>query len=106
MKTLRDEHIKDTNWNTNMQGLWEWFKNLSWEKVLQAIGMAIGTLLLIAMVVMWCVFPLIKLMIGKAVKLVTGQFPLYVQMDDSVPLDKQSLDHLYMDMTPQNVYQN
>lgn len=52
MKTLRDEHIKDTNWNTNMQGLWEWFKNLSWEKVLQAIGMAIGTLLLIAMVVM------------------------------------------------------
>ncbi len=63
MKTLRDEHVKNSNWNTRTQAIWDFFNKLFWKKVLQLIGMVVGTLLLIVMIVTCCVVPLIRLMI-------------------------------------------
>lgn len=91
-----------------MQALWDWFKYLSWKKILQVLGMVIGTLLLIFMIVMCCVFPLMKLMIGKAVKLLTSQFPLYVSKNigNDIPLTQMhDFDESeYVTMAPQSLY--
>lgn len=46
--------------------------------------MAIGTLLLIVLVVTCFMFPFIRIMIGKMIKLITGQFLLQVHSEREV----------------------
>ncbi len=73
------------------------------EKVLPIVGMVIGMLLLLVMVVTCCVFPLIRIMINRTLKLLTGQFPLQIQnitveLTKTQMNDEPSTDDIYENM--------
>lgn len=59
MKKLRDEHVVHSNCNNGLLSLWDWAQNLTWRKILQAVGMKTGLLVLMIMVVTYYVFPVI-----------------------------------------------
>lgn len=93
LKTVRDEHVKNTNWNTKphvLEKIWNWLSTLSWSRILSIIGMVLGAVLLLALITVCVIFPLIRLMVKQATKALTGQFPVVVQtsvaMTDARPL--------------------
>lgn len=102
MKEMRDEHVSNSYWNTKPPSVWGWIQSLSWEKAPQAVGMVIGLLPLIVMVVSCCVFPIRRVTITRAIKLVTGKFPSAVELkaDVQVMLDQKhdDLTHELPDM--------
>lgn len=82
LKAVRDEHVQNTNWNTKphlLEKIWNWLRKLSWSKILSIIGMVLGTILLLTLMTICIIFPLIRLMISRATKAFTGQFPIMVQ---------------------------
>ncbi len=109
MTEMRNEHVHNSNWNTRAQSIWDFFNNLSWKKVLQMVGMVIGTLLLIVVLVTCCVIPLIRLMIRRMAGVITGQFSLqiYDGMDSAIvssPNDcGQSVTSLSFESTAQTL---
>lgn len=103
LKTLRDEHVASSNWNTEDQGLakfWEWLNNMSWKKILQVIGMVLGGFLLIVMLIMCIVLPAASAMIKKATRLLPGQFPLQVQnsVNFAMSITEGEMDYGYTEM--------
>lgn len=63
MKRIRKEHVENSNWKTKpafLEKVWNWLDKLSWKKVLQIIGVALGALVLIAIIVTCCVLPLVR----------------------------------------------
>ena len=63
MEAMRDEHVKNSNWNTKPEALdkiWEWLSKLSWPCIFQIIGMILGGLFLTAAVVICFMLPIIK----------------------------------------------
>lgn len=94
MKEMRDEHVSNSNWNTKSPSVWGWIQSLIWKKALQAVGMVIGLLPLTFMVVSCCVSPILRVTITRAIKLVSGKFPLAVDLkvDMEVMLDQTQDD--------------
>lgn len=88
MRKMRDTHVQHSNWNTRLTDIWGWLTSMSWTKILRAIGMLIGMILLVAILVLCCVFPLIKLLIGKLIKTVTGQFPICASHNTYISFDR------------------
>lgn len=80
--------------------MWYWLNKCSWNKPLQTIAIVLGGLLLIAAVVMCSVLHIIKLMISKTAKLITGQFQ--VQIHNTTQLNVLTEEgHVYKEMAPQ-----
>lgn len=99
MRRMRDEHVRNSNWNTQLTSFGDWFWKGGWLEGLKKIGIAIGLLLLLVMVVVCCVIPLLRLMIFTVFKKVTGQFPLiHVQHADQVI--QQTFEDETADWTP------
>lgn len=48
LKTMREKQVRNSNWNTKLTSIEEWFQNMSWTKIFQTIGMATDALILVA----------------------------------------------------------
>lgn len=65
----------NTNWNSKshvLEKIWNWLNALSSSNILSIIGMVLGAVLMLALVIMCVIFPLIRLMIRRAAKALTG----------------------------------
>lgn len=79
MRQMRDEHVRNSSWNTQLKGFWDWLGKLGWLKYLKMIGAVLGGILPVVLVVICCIIPLLRTLISSMIKGITGQFPL-VQM--------------------------
>uniref|UniRef100_A0A3Q2CDF8 Envelope glycoprotein n=1 Tax=Cyprinodon variegatus TaxID=28743 RepID=A0A3Q2CDF8_CYPVA len=85
MKRMRDEHVLQSNWNTQLKGFWDWFNKLGWGRYLKAIGMALGVIILIILIVICCILPLIRGLVSRLIVSVTGHFPVVqIQLDQGI----------------------
>jgi len=85
MKRMRDEHVLQSNWNTQLKGFWDWFHKLGRGKYLEAAGMILGAVILIILIVMCCIIPLVRGLVSRLVVSVTGQFPVVeIQLDQAI----------------------
>ncbi|XP_049444012.1 uncharacterized protein LOC125895877 isoform X1 [Epinephelus fuscoguttatus] len=74
IRTLRDQHVQHSNWNTRIPSLWDWLSTLSPGRILYTIGMLLGLVVLALCVIACCILPLVQLLIKKAMTSVAGQF--------------------------------
>ena len=76
MKRLRDEHVKNSNWNTQIKSFWDWLGKLGWLKYLKMAGIVLAGIILVVLLVICCVVPLLRLLISRLFISITGQFPV------------------------------
>ena len=76
MKRLRDEHVKNSNWNTQITSFWDWLGKLGWLKYLKLAGIVVAGIILVVLLVICCVIPLLRLLISRLFISITGQFPV------------------------------
>uniref|UniRef100_A0A3Q1E9Q4 Envelope glycoprotein n=1 Tax=Acanthochromis polyacanthus TaxID=80966 RepID=A0A3Q1E9Q4_9TELE len=76
MRRMRDEHVLNSNWNTQIRSFWDWLTKGGWLHTLKVIGIAIGVFCLMVMVVVCCIAPILRLMVSTVFKKISGQFPL------------------------------
>lgn len=101
MKSLRDQHVTMSNWNTKnnvLAKIWDWLGSLSWTRIFRLIGMLLGGFLLLVMVLMCCILPLVSAMIKRATRIIPGQFLLQIQQNvNPIPIDRD--EYTYENMT-------
>lgn len=87
MRKMRDQHVRNSNWNTQLTSFGDWLMSGGWLRPLKLIGIIIGMLMLMVAVVICCVVPIVRLMISTIFKRITGQFPL-VQVQHATQVNK------------------
>lgn len=74
IRTLRDQHVQNSNWNTKISSIWSWLSTLSPGKILYTVGMLLGFVVLALLVIACCILPLVQFLIKRAMTSVAGQF--------------------------------
>ncbi|XP_078028292.1 uncharacterized protein LOC144464626 [Epinephelus lanceolatus] len=93
IRTLRDQHVQHSNWNTKISSIWDWLSKLSPVKILHIMGMLLGFVVLALLVLACCILPLVQLLIRRTMASVAGQFIIIDQ--GSHP---KTITELYKDM--------
>lgn len=91
MKKMQDEHVRNSNWNTQLKSFWDWLGRMGWGRLFRMIGMVVGGFLLLVVMVVCCVLPLLRILIKRVFDTLTGQYPLlHVQYELNMQTHSQS----------------
>lgn len=65
MKQLCDEHVRNSNWNTQIKSFWDWLGKMGWLKYLKMAGIVPGGIVLVVLLVVCCVVPVLCTLVSR-----------------------------------------
>lgn len=103
MKLLHDEHVKHSKKKTKPSASWNMLQRMSQSKIIKAIAIAIGGLLLLVAVTPCCMFLLVCVLIKKMKAITTSQFLLRSETVNAI----DNLDYVEMNqIKSEHIYEN